>query len=343
MSSEIGMIAMSEFKLLVDSNESNPFIKMISNIQNYLSTAADLLISEKSSNKDSIKSKEVLDKLRYFEVISDISDQEDSAEFTEDYINYLINTFKYIIVQGSYPYWISTEPEVQNLFKEALKLLLVRNKRDIRSEIVSIFSEISFIPQLIKSLNSHFDFETRFALLNVLDEETSHKLDIFQHLFVKFKGLLQKIELVSPHILSLINKGFNSYKSEITEFLMIAQLTIKTSVTVKQLFALFIIKSAQKEKESEKNIRKDLKDLFSEKDEIDLVWALLEEQSVNISDVAQKTLEDPQLLFTRQNQTLGLNLKVDLEFFIKYFIPEYKKNISIESEKLSFESLKKHT
>ncbi|MBK7602073.1 MAG: hypothetical protein IPI15_00535 [Saprospiraceae bacterium] len=341
LSSEIGMIAMSEFKLLVDSNESNPFIKMISNIQNYLSTAADLLISEKSSNKDSIKSKEVLDKLRYFEVISDISDQEDSAEFTEDYINYLINTFKYIIVQGSYPYWISTEPEVQNLFKEALKLLLVRNKRDIRSEIVSIFSEISFIPQLIKSLNSHFDFETRFALLNVLDEETSHKLDIFQHLFVKFKGLLQKIELVSPHILSLINKGFNSYKSEITEFLMIAQLTIKTSVTVKQLFALFIIKSAQKEKESEKNIRKDLKDLFSEKDEIDLVWALLEEQSVNISDVAQKTLEDPQLLFTRQNQTLGLNLKVDLEFFIKYFIPEYKKNISIESEKLSFESLKK--
>ncbi|MBK9025181.1 MAG: hypothetical protein IPL69_14740 [Saprospiraceae bacterium] len=57
LSSEIGMIAMSEFKLLVDSNESNPFIKMISNIQNYLSTAADLLISEKVATKILLKVK----------------------------------------------------------------------------------------------------------------------------------------------------------------------------------------------------------------------------------------------------------------------------------------------
>jgi len=340
-SSEIGTIAMSEYKILSDSNASNPLVKMISNIQKYLSTAGDLLISEKSSNKDSIKSKKILDKLRYFEVISEIPDQKDSAEFTEDYINYLINTFKYIFLQGSYPYWISSEPEILHLFKEALKLLFVRHKSDVRPEIISIFRNTVDIDQLIKSLNDHFDFETRFALLNVLDEETSHKLDIFQHLFVKFKGLLQKIELVNPHILTLINKGFNSYKNEITEFLMIAQLTIKKSITVKQLFALFIIKSAQNEKVSEKNIRKDLKNLFSEKDEIDHVWSILVEQSETISDVEQKTLEDSQLVFTPHNQNIGLNLKVDLEFFIKYFIPEHKKKVSIKSEELSFESLKK--
>ena len=339
-SSEIGTIAMSEYKILSDSNAGNPLVKMISNIQNYLSTAGELLISEKSSNKDSIKSKKILDKLRYFEVISEISNKEDSAEFTEDYINYLINTFKYIFLQGSYPYWISTEPEVLSLFKEALKLLLVRNKRDIRTEIVSIFSEISFIPQFTKSLNSHFDFETRLALLYVLDEETSHKLDIFQHLFVKFKGLLQKIELVSPHILSLINKGFNSYKSEITEFLMIAQLTIKKSITVKQLFALFIIKSAQNEKESESNIRNDLKLLFNAKDEIDFLWSLITNKIATSSKVGQKKSITSQIEFQTQRLSIGLDLKVDLEYFINNFIPGHKRNILVESEKISFESLR---
>lgn len=230
------------------------------------------------------------------------------TKWGHDIRHYLFSTFEFIVLNGSFPFWLRDE-EVQKIFFQLLRNILDSNATEFKDKIKGFLLRQQDSKEIYSNIISGFSPEIRISLANVLSEGLADTLHLFRHYFLSFKKrIIEEAHPFTTPVKDFFSSDFSTQKISIIDFLISVFLVGKTYRTIKDLFSVFLITQLNVKATDQTASFDDLEYLFGQEFKVP-------ERSNEIEDLISHKPDDKGEVYSSNRIIRGMDLVSDLKTF----------------------------
>lgn len=230
------------------------------------------------------------------------------SEWGHDIRHYLFSTFEFIVLNGSFPFWLRDE-DIQKIFFQLVRNILDSNVTEFKDEIKKLLLKQQNSKKIYSNIISSFTPEIRISLANILSEGLADTLHLFRHFFLSFKKrTIEEAHPFTTPVKDFFSSDFSTQKISIIDFLISVFLVGKTYRTIKDLFSVFLITQLNVKATDQTNTFDDLEYLFGQGFKVP-------EGSIEIEDLISHKPDDKEEVSSSNRIIRGMDLVSDLKTF----------------------------